>query len=336
MDTQMEDNSGKRYAAVIDGDGDNKVDLDVTTDAKPEKINLINRYFDIPDGSSYKAWIEISKEVLKGTEAVDVDDTFYAGIFTKTDDGDYDLYQIVQLENNGTVRTEVTLGGENGDQPITYYVFETDATGSVIDQTTFAYTVSGEGEVTLDKDNTAASITITNKVKEQDEDFNLLIRKVDENKTALAGAKFQMKDEDGKVIDTWTSTLAEHPLTLEPGTYKLSELAAPSGYKPGGEVTIKVDEDGNISVDAEMDGDVEFEEDEEGTLDYVNYPETTTTPKATTTPSANITPGGGQTTSRTGVKTGDDTPIALYILLLAAACAAGGAATVSRKKRKNK
>ena len=336
MDTQMEDNSGKRYAAVIDGDGDNKVDLDVTTDAKPEKINLINRYFDIPDGSSYKAWIEISKEVLKGTEAVDVDDTFYAGIFTKTDDGDYDLYQIVQLENNGTVRTEVTLGGENGDQPITYYVFETDATGSAIDQTTFAYTVSGEGEVTLDKDNTEASITITNKVKEQDEDFNLLIRKVDENKTALAGAKFQMKDEDGKVIDTWTSTLAEHPLTLEPGTYKLSELAAPSGYKPGGEVTIKVDEDGNISVDAEMDGDVEFEEDEEGTLDYVNYPETTTTPKATTTPSANITPGGGQTTSRTGVKTGDDTPIALYILLLAAACAAGGAATVSRKKRKNK
>ena len=337
MDTQMNDNSGKRYAAVIDGDGDNKVDLDVTTDAEPGKINLVNRYFDIPDGSSYKAWIEISKEVLKGTDAIDVDDTFYAGIFTKTDDGDYDFYQIVQLENNGTVRTEVALGGENGDQPITYYVFETDATGSIIDQTTFAYTISGEGEVTLDKENTSAELTITNTMKDQDEDFNLLIRKVDENKSALAGAKFQMKDEDGKVIDTWTSTLAEHPLTLEPGTYKLSELAAPSGYKPGGEVTITVDEDGNISVDAEMDGDVEFEEDEDGALDYVNYPETTTTPKATTTPSANITPGGGQTTSRTGVKTGDDTPIALYILLLAAAaCAAGGAATVSRKRRKNK
>ncbi len=46
------------------------------------------------------------------------------------------------------------------------------------------------------------------------------------------------------------------------------------------------------------------------------------------------TGGGSQTTYRKGVKTGDDTPIALYILLLAAAtCAAGGAAAAGRKKK---
>ena len=102
---------------------------------------------------------------------------------------------------------------------------------------------------------------------------------------------------------------------------QLSELVAPDGYKPGSEVTITVDDEGGISIESEVDGEADFDEDEDGILDYINYPETT----------------GNQTTSRTSVKTGDDTPIALYILLLAvAACAAGGAVTVSRKKRKNK
>ena len=210
------------------------------------------------------------------------------------------------LANNDTVKTEVTLGGEDGDQPITYYVYETDEQGNRIDQNEFAYTVTGEGEVSLDKSNTTADITITNTLNEQ---YSLLIRKVDENKDALAGAKFQIADGNGNVTDTWTSTLEDHPVVLEPGTYKLSELTAPSGYKPGGEVTITVDEDGNISIEGELDGEVDFDEDEDGILDYINYPDTTVTPTAT--PSAKITPTGNQTTSRTSVKTGDDTPICL-------------------------
>ena len=334
MDEEMLDSNGKRYSATIDGDGTNQVELDVKTDAEEGKINLINRYFDMPGGAAYKGWINISKNILKGTDQIDVDDTFYAGIFTKTEDGEYDLYSVVTLANNDTVKTEVTLGGENGDQPITYYVYETDEQGNRIDQNEFAYTVTGEGEVSLDKSNTTADITITNTLNEQ---YSLLIRKVDENKDALAGAKFQITDGNGNVTDTWTSTLEDHPVVLEPGTYKLSELVAPDGYKPGSEVTITVDDEGGISIESEIDGEADFDEDEDGILDYINYPETTITPTATATPSAKTTSTGNQTTYRTSVKTGDDTPIALYILLLAvAACAAGGAVTVSRKKRKNK
>ena len=332
MDEEMLDSNGKRYSATVDGDGTNQVELDVKTDAEEGKINLINRYFDMPGGAAYKGWINISKNILKGTDQIDVDDTFYAGIFTKTEDGEYDLYSVVTLANNDTVKTEVTLGGENGDQPITYYVYETDEQGNRIDQNEFAYTVTGEGEVSLDKSNTTADITITNTLSEQ---YSLLIRKVDENKDALVGAQFQITDGNGNVTDTWTSTLENHPVVLEPGTYKLSELVAPDGYKPGSEVTITVDDEGGISIESEVDGEADFDEDEDGILDYINYPETTITPTAT--PSAKTTPTGNQTTSRTSVKTGDDTPIALYILLLAvAACAAGGAVTVSRKKRKNK
>ena len=332
MDEEMLDSNGKRYSATVDGDGTNQVELDVKTDAEEGKINLINRYFDMPGGAAYKGWINISKNILKGTDQIDVDDTFYAGIFTKTEDGEYDLYSVVTLANNNTVKTEVTLGGENGDQPITYYVYETDEQGNRIDQNEFAYTVTGEGEVSLDKSNTTADITITNTLNEQ---YSLLIRKVDENKDALVGAQFQITDGNGNVTDTWTSTLEDHPVVLEPGTYKLSELVAPDGYKPGSEVTITVDDEGGISIESEVDGEADFDEDEDGILDYINYPETTITPTAT--PSAKTTPTGNQTTSRTSVKTGDDTPIALYILLLAvAACAAGGAVTVSRKKRKNK
>ena len=334
MDEMMVDDAGKQYSATVDGEGTNQVELDVKTDAEEGKINLINRYYDMPGGAAYKGWINISKNVLKGTDQIDVDDTFYAGIFTKTEDGEYNLYKIVTLANNDTVKTEVTLGGEDGDQPITYYVYETDEQGNRIDQNEFAYTVTGEGEASLDKSNTTADITITNTLNEQ---YSLLIRKVDENKDALAGAKFEITDGNGNVTDTWTSTLKDHPMVLEPGTYKLSEIAAPDGYKPGGEVTITVDEEGGISIESEIDGEADFDEDEDGVLDYINYPDTTITPTATTTPSATTTPGGSQTTYRKGVKTGDDTPIALYILLLAAAtCAAGGAAAAGRKKRKNK
>lgn len=91
---------------------------------------------------------------------------------------------------------------------------------------------------------------------------------------------------------------------------QLSELVAPDGYKSGSEVTITVDDEGGISIESEVDGEADFDEDEDGILDYINYPETTITPTAT--PSAKTTPTGNQTTSRTSVKTDDDTPIALY------------------------
>ena len=59
----------------------------------------------------------------------------------------------------------MALGGENGLDPITYYVYETDADGNKIDKTSFAYAVGGEGAVSLDENDTTGTITITNTSK---------------------------------------------------------------------------------------------------------------------------------------------------------------------------
>ena len=59
------------------------------------------------------------------------------------------------------------------------------------------------------------------------------ITKVDsETGKALAGAKLQLKDKKGNIIDTWISTTSGHIIKNIPeGTYTIEELEAPSGYK---------------------------------------------------------------------------------------------------------
>ena len=59
------------------------------------------------------------------------------------------------------------------------------------------------------------------------------ITKVDsETGHALAGAKLQLIDKNGNVIDTWTSTTSGHVIKNIPeGNYILKEIEAPNGYK---------------------------------------------------------------------------------------------------------
>lgn len=48
----------------------------------------------------------------------------------------------------------------------------------------------------------------------------------------VTGARLQLRDESGSVVDTWTSGAAPHRINrILKGTYTLTELTAPSGYK---------------------------------------------------------------------------------------------------------
>ena len=72
--------------------------------------------------------------------------------------------------------------------------------------------------------------------------------KVDESGNALKGAKLQVVNSKGEVIDSWTTDGAKHTISkLGAGTYVLSEVSAPSGYILSTEkVTFTVKEDGSI------------------------------------------------------------------------------------------
>ncbi len=322
--------NGSQFMCTVDG-GSNTVKLDLKAGPKEGAVNLENVFFDIPTGYSYKGEININKQVLKGTTQTTTDDTFYAGIFTKGDDGVYNLFTVVTLVQNDTVTVEVPLGGEDGTEPINYYILETDADGNILDLDVFEYEVTGEGTVALSKENLTGNINLVNKIPEET-DGKLRVQKTDGNGVGLAGASFRLTDEEGTVVDEWTSEASAHELELEPGTYTLTEVQAPTGYTGAGSVTIEVDDDYNFSVD----GEIEYSY-SNGLLKIVNK----VVPGGSTTPG---TSGGGGSTpasysaalsGKVAVKTGDNTPIGAYaaVLVIAALAIAGG--IYYKKKRKN-
>ena len=321
--------NGSQFMCTVDG-GSNTVKLDLKAGPKEGAVNLENVFFDIPTGYSYKGEININKQVLKGTTQTTTDDTFYAGVFTKGDDGVYNLFTVVTLVQNDTVTVEVPLGGKDGTEPINYYILETDADGNILDLDVFEYEVTGEGTVALSKDNLAGNINLVNKIPE-DTDGKLRVQKTDGNGVGLAGASFRLTDEDGSVIDEWTSEASAHELELEPGTYTLTEVQAPTGYTGAGSVTIKVDDDYNFSVSGEIDYSYKG-----GLLKIVNKA-TTSTPSSGTPVSGGSTPASYSSalSGKVAVKTGDNTPIGAYaaVLVIAALAIAGG--IFYKKKRKN-
>ncbi len=301
------------FVCMVDGES-NEVQLDLKTEEKEGYIALNNCFYTFPEGATMEAWIEISKTVLSNGEVTTVDDTFYAGIFTMDEDGAYELYQVVELIQNDTVRVQVPLGGENGTEPITYYVYETDENGEMIDPEVFAYGVSGEGEVILTPVDNIAGVDIINEVTESQE-VSLILRKVDENHVGLAGASFSMTNADGEIVEEWVSDGEGTELILEPGTYTLEELEAPEGYQGSDEVVITVSQDGDISIDSNAEYTYEDYE-----LEYVNRP----AKRVTVAP-----------TRKESAKTGDDTPIQMYLMLLFAAAGIAGGIIYKKKRIKN-
>lgn len=136
----------------------------------------------------------------------------------------------------------------------------------------------------------------------------------------------------------WISTTVR-TLTLIPGTYTLSELQAPTGYIKGSDATITISEDGTVKVTG---ADVSYKN---GIVRFVNK-KSGTTPisggtgtKTSTSSGVSSTTSGGATNTlyRAGsVKTGDETPIALYLIFLAGAAAIAGSIIFIKRRKSSK
>ena len=145
------------------------VSLDGTAESAPGNVGLYNLYYDLPEGYFYQGSITIGKNVFNTKEKqTTVDDTFYAGIFRDAEGKD--LYQVVELVQNGTVTVDVPLGGETGQDPITYYVYETDKDGNRLNKNDFEYKITGEGKVNIEQGKLTSSISLTNTKKKAAKD----------------------------------------------------------------------------------------------------------------------------------------------------------------------
>ena len=64
--------------------------------------------------------------------------------------------------------------------------------------------------------------------------------------TQLEGARMELKDQAGRMVDSWVSTGEPHEVELDPGQYVLREITAPAGYYKRSDIKFTVTKDGKV------------------------------------------------------------------------------------------
>lgn len=123
-----------------------------------------------------------------------------------------------------------------------YRMVETEAPAGYIENpNVFAFTVDSDG---MTEGVTEYTIDVT------DDYTKLHVSKRDiTNEAEIEGAKLTLKDSDGKVIDSWTSTTEDHVINaLAPGKYTLTEERTPHTYDVAESVEFTVEKTGEIQT----------------------------------------------------------------------------------------
>ena len=123
-----------------------------------------------------------------------------------------------------------------------YVIKETEAPVGYYSAENIEFTVGKDGTITgldLDKDENGAYMIIDAKI-------DIKVEKVDDKKSALKGAVLAVKDENGKIVDQWTTNGTAHEVKglKENSTYTLTEITAPSGYEKAADITFST---GNVA-----------------------------------------------------------------------------------------
>lgn len=162
------------------------------------------------------------------------------------------------------------------------------------------------------------------------------IDKVDENGAPVKGAELAIFDQDGKIVETWTSDESAHRIAakLVAGkTYTLKELKAPEGYEKADDQTFTVEAEDIAGIKAHVQSvsmTDKITPNKPTQPDQPNKPDKPTTPGKPTQPNA---PKDTQVKS-SGTKTGDPTRAALPAAAGATALA-GLLIILAQKKRHN-
>lgn len=231
-------------------------------------------------------------------------------------------YEFV-FENEPTTveltKTDLTTGKELPGA----YLKVTDEDGNVIDEWVSTEKAHVIKELTVGKSYTmtetkpadgyvtAESITFTventaeiQKQEMKDDVTKVLISKQDIAGKELPGAKLTILDEDGKVVESWTSTEEAHYIERLPiGKYTLREETAPEGYLVAKDVEFEVKDTAEVQKVVMVDEEK---------------------PKEST-------PEGGKP-SKDAPKTGDNTNLLLWLIVLGMSFS--GAVVLGRKIKK--
>ena len=200
------------------------------------------------------------------------------------------------------------------------------------------YTLTADTTFVLKEDGSIDTTKTTTTVKDgvllvQDKVFSFKVRKQDEAGKLLGGAKLKISYRNNKEIVSWTTEAnKEKTITgLGAGKYYLYEVQAPAGYQIAQRIEFEIDEYGRIIRDKKVVTSLIMVDQKTSTKQPQNRATVTPRP-ANSTNVSNKSTTGSTTTAKaktTGAKTGDNSPIMLYIILLVAA----GAVIVVIKRR---
>ena len=134
----------------------------------------------------------------------------------------------------------------------TYTLRETASPEGYVIATDIALSVDVYGKVTVNGvEATAADENGDPLVVMVDDTTKVNISKRDiTNDKELKGAKLQIIDSNGKVVEEWESTDKPHYIEgklIAGGEYTLREITAPDGYETANDVKFKVNEDGSVT-----------------------------------------------------------------------------------------
>ena len=135
----------------------------------------------------------------------------------------------------------------------TYVLHETAAPNGYIVTNDVVFTVGENGSVKVDGKDVKGTVTMV------DEKTRVTVRKVDsaDNTKQLSGAKMQVLDSKGSVVDEWTTNGSEHVIegVLAVGaSYTLHEKEAPNGYKTASDISFTVDKTAKTIVMKDVAG----------------------------------------------------------------------------------
>lgn len=110
------------------------------------------------------------------------------------------------------------------------------------------FTLSADGTVTVNGSE-VDKVVMTDEYTEK----SVVISKQDVAGAEIAGAELTVTDEDGNVVDTWTSEEGRsHAISgLYPGTFTLTEKTAPEGYEKAESIRFTILADSTVQVNGE-------------------------------------------------------------------------------------